>query len=82
MVRIHRWDFTRVTAIGTVIVLLSGCTSWRDYFHQGFKVGPDYQYAPRRSRPTGSTRPTHASARSRPIRADGGTSFTTGRYEP
>jgi NodT family efflux transporter outer membrane factor (OMF) lipoprotein len=23
-------------------MLLSGCTPWRDYFHNGFKVGPNY----------------------------------------
>lgn len=28
--------------IGFVLVLSSGCTSWRDYFHNGFKVGPNY----------------------------------------
>ena len=29
-----------------VIVVLAGCTPWRDYIHNGFKVGPNYGRAP------------------------------------
>jgi NodT family efflux transporter outer membrane factor (OMF) lipoprotein len=25
-----------------LLIALCGCTSWRDYFHNGFKVGPNY----------------------------------------
>jgi len=35
----------RVRLLVVVILcalVLSGCTSWRDYFHNGFKVGPNY----------------------------------------
>ena len=76
MVRTRRWNFVKVTAISTVLALLGGCTSWHDYFHQGFKVGPDYQSATAPVAPNGSMPPTPASARLRPIRANGGASFT------
>ena len=29
-------------AAGLLLVLLSGCTSWREYVQNGFKVGPNY----------------------------------------
>jgi NodT family efflux transporter outer membrane factor (OMF) lipoprotein len=30
----------------TAIVLTGGCTSWREYVHNGFKVGPNYRKPP------------------------------------
>jgi NodT family efflux transporter outer membrane factor (OMF) lipoprotein len=35
--------FHLLAAIGfTLIAVFSGCTSWREYFHNGWKVGPNY----------------------------------------
>ncbi len=41
MSRIFRPRLAAITAI-SALVLSSGCTSWREYFHNGFKVGPNY----------------------------------------
>ena len=45
MVHTYGCNFAKTTLIGTVLALLGGCTSWSDYIHQGFKVGPDYHCA-------------------------------------
>jgi len=37
-----RWS-TLIVAFLPATLLLSGCTPWRDYLHNGFKVGPEYQ---------------------------------------
>jgi NodT family efflux transporter outer membrane factor (OMF) lipoprotein len=34
---------TRIVLFAVLVVLSSGCTSWRDYVHNGFKVGPNYK---------------------------------------
>jgi NodT family efflux transporter outer membrane factor (OMF) lipoprotein len=45
MFRAIQSNLTNLTALAVLTGALSGCTSWKDYFHQGFKVGPDYQPA-------------------------------------
>ena len=35
-------SFTRLAIVFTAVVLTSGCTSWQEYVHNGFKVGPNY----------------------------------------
>jgi NodT family efflux transporter outer membrane factor (OMF) lipoprotein len=37
-----RRSFTCLTILFTAVVLTSGCTSWQEYVHNGFKVGPNY----------------------------------------
>jgi NodT family efflux transporter outer membrane factor (OMF) lipoprotein len=39
-----RWphSFTCLAIFFTAVVMASGCTSWREYVHNGFKVGPNY----------------------------------------
>jgi NodT family efflux transporter outer membrane factor (OMF) lipoprotein len=32
----------RGATLGVVLLILTGCTSWRDYVRNGFKVGPNY----------------------------------------
>ncbi|HTQ37810.1 MAG TPA: efflux transporter outer membrane subunit [Pirellulales bacterium] len=39
---LRRWT----TPAAAFMVLLSGCTSFRDYIHNGFKVGPNYKRPP------------------------------------
>jgi outer membrane protein TolC len=38
----HLYRQTTLFCFATAALCLSGCTSFSDYFHQGFKVGPDY----------------------------------------
>ncbi len=37
---------TCLALFGAAIVFLGGCTSWREYVHNGFKVGPNYSKPP------------------------------------
>ena len=39
-------SFTCLAVLFTAVVLTSGCTSWREYVHNGFKVGPNYRKPP------------------------------------
>ena len=66
-----------VRAFACCLLLLGcGCTPWREYLSNGFKVGPNYFVRPRlRSRPSGSTRPIIACNRHKKICRDGGWSF-------
>ncbi len=50
MLQVLRW-----TAWTAIILALSGCTSFHDYIHNGFKVGPNYARPPLRWPSTGST---------------------------
>jgi len=34
--------FSSIAASLVLLLCTGGCTSWRDYFHNGFKVGPNY----------------------------------------
>jgi outer membrane protein TolC len=39
----HTWkSLARLLAVAALAISLSGCTSVHDYFHNGFKVGPNY----------------------------------------
>lgn len=38
----NRFSILSLTAVIAVLILFAGCTSWRDYIHNGFKVGPNY----------------------------------------
>jgi NodT family efflux transporter outer membrane factor (OMF) lipoprotein len=42
MSRLLRPSFAAVMAMAVVAICLSGCTSFSDYVHNGFKVGPNY----------------------------------------
>ncbi len=43
MSRMFRPGFAALTAAAALVISLSGgCTSWREYVHNGFKVGPNY----------------------------------------
>jgi NodT family efflux transporter outer membrane factor (OMF) lipoprotein len=35
-------NFVWKIALGMILVSMVGCTSWHDYIHNGFKVGPNY----------------------------------------
>ena len=59
------------------VVFLSGCTSFSDYVHNGFKVGPEYKGARAAVAPRGSTRPTSACGAMPPTSATGGGFSTT-----
>jgi len=37
---------TRLAILFTAVVLTNGCTSWREYLQNGFKVGPNYGKPP------------------------------------
>jgi NodT family efflux transporter outer membrane factor (OMF) lipoprotein len=39
-------SFTCLAIVFTAVVLTSGCTSWREYVDNGFKVGPNYSKPP------------------------------------
>ncbi len=38
-----RARLTALTAAAAILLGTAGCTSWREYIHNGFKVGPDYR---------------------------------------
>ena len=38
----HAYRHTSLSFLAAVVLCLSGCTSFSDYFHHGFKVGPEY----------------------------------------
>ena len=38
----HTYRHANLFCLAAAVLCLSGCTSFSDYFHQGFKVGPDY----------------------------------------
>ena len=38
----YRFGWTTLPAVALLVVSLSGCTSFHDYIHNGFKVGPNY----------------------------------------
>jgi len=40
--RLHRARFAAIATASVLAVCLSGCTSFHDYVHNGFKVGPNY----------------------------------------
>jgi NodT family efflux transporter outer membrane factor (OMF) lipoprotein len=40
MLPLRRW--LRLAVALALLVCIAGCTSWRDYLHNGFKVGPNY----------------------------------------
>ncbi len=42
MRRLYRHAGAMRLAVAALMLALSGCTSFRDYIHNGFKVGPDY----------------------------------------
>ncbi len=42
----HRTANQSMMLAAVLVVLLSGCTSFRDYVHNGFKVGPNYHRPP------------------------------------
>jgi hypothetical protein len=52
-----------ITVAACAILVLAGCTSWSDYIHNGFKVGPNYGGRQPPSLNIGSTRPTSGSTR-------------------
>jgi NodT family efflux transporter outer membrane factor (OMF) lipoprotein len=39
-------SLTSLAFLFTTVVLTGGCTSWREYIHNGFKVGPNYGKPP------------------------------------
>jgi NodT family efflux transporter outer membrane factor (OMF) lipoprotein len=39
-------SFLCLVILFSVVLLTCGCTSWREYVHNGFKVGPNYQKPP------------------------------------
>ena len=38
----HAYRHTYLFCLAAAALCLSGCTSFSDYFHHGFKVGPEY----------------------------------------
>src|SRR6266403_4774177 len=42
----HSSLITCLPILFTAVVLTCGCTSWREYIHNGFKVGPNYGRPP------------------------------------
>ena len=42
MARMLKSRFAALAAISVLVISVSGCTSWRQYFQNGFKVGPNY----------------------------------------
>jgi NodT family efflux transporter outer membrane factor (OMF) lipoprotein len=39
-------SFPSLIVLFTMVMLTSGCTSWQEYIHNGFKVGPNYSKPP------------------------------------